>query len=432
MDQLTNPFVLTSVAALAIAAWLRPALGAAFVLTGATVYYVVLESMGIEPSATVTGATFGVTGIASMSRMLREPTRRRHMKQAPLLLFAAFFLLWQVRWWLSPAATVGTAAAFAERAQLYLLVFGAIPFVLGMTFGLRQDRDDLIRGMAWWGGAGIAILIALLLQQSGGAGWMGGRWRPVAGISTITMSIEIGLGALALLSATEGKRGFTWTVLRTVAGVAPAVIQLRIGQRGPFLFFLVSVITFFIANPRGRAVSRAFQVAAIAVVLAATIAGFVEVGDVRVLQGAGYTAGGNEDRVTLWSSAIAAIADRPFTGWGGELVGQPIGRGWWVYAHNIFLDPFVETGLLGGALVVMLFATIALGARRAWRNGLARDLFPMMPPLAFVMLEAQVSGHISTSKYVWLLAGVVAAASPARSARRAARVVGQGTGREVA
>ena len=67
-----------------------------------------------------------------------------------------------------------------------------------------------------------------------------------------------------------------------------------------------------------------------------------------------------EARLALWHDALEIVADHPITGvgWGGFATTSPIARSDedLRYTHNEFLQVTAESGVLGGLLVVPIFA----------------------------------------------------------------------------
>lgn len=91
----------------------------------------------------------------------------------------------------------------------------------------------------------------------------------------------------------------------------------------------------------------------------------------RFLSSFSYDDGSNIERVRLWQEAIASIERHPLLGVGlgnypldvkpSAVYREPI------YAHNLFLDIAVETGLIGLGFFVALFFFCVVSAWRRWR-----------------------------------------------------------------
>jgi O-antigen ligase len=98
-----------------------------------------------------------------------------------------------------------------------------------------------------------------------------------------------------------------------------------------------------------------------------------------------------------------------------------------MFSHVLFLDPVIETGIVGAMPFVLLFGVIGARLRALWRQKSAHGGFAILPMFAFALMESLVSGHISSVKHLWLLAGVLA--SVGRSGNLPSRPVTARSGR---
>jgi len=97
-------------------------------------------------------------------------------------------------------------------------------------------------------------------------------------------------------------------------------------------------------------------------------------------------------------------------------------------AHDDYLAAVLERGVLGGAAIVLLVATVAIRARRiSRRDGVSPDYLEVVPRpelLAAAAVAIGMSGlfyEVLHFRHVWALFGLMAALELARSARPPAR-----------
>jgi O-antigen ligase len=407
------PVLLVGALAIASLSWWRPMVGASFIITGAIPFYAALSGLGISTSPVLVAVVYLGAAIGAMSRLLTQRKTRADLNGRAVLLFAAFFLIWQVRWLLAPpdARLDAQTIAFAERSRIFMVVFAALPFLLGVTVGAAREHRRLLAGAATWGGLGVLIVISLWISGQGtqGLGYAG-RWEPLPALGGITMSIEIGVACLAFLAVTAEWRRKPAIVARGAWIGATLALQIHIAQRGPFLFTVLGIAVYFFASPWGKRLSTISKWIVVSTVATGVSAGLMvsDTGD-RALSVSSYTADANEDRIAIIQTAMDAIAERPVLGWGGELVGTPAGNGVWIYSHVFALDPVVETGVAGALPFVALFVLLFAQVRRVWRRWDDASMAASLAVFALVFLEAHVSGHVSTAKHLWLLAGVLVA-----------------------
>jgi O-antigen ligase len=108
------------------------------------------------------------------------------------------------------------------------------------------------------------------------------------------------------------------------------------------------------------------------VALAATAIPYVQHRALLLLHGGdGNTSG---DRLRLWALTLRILAHRPLLGTGlagFEPTARPLWSGdgtWILYPHDLALDLWAETGLLGLLSFAWLFATGAVLGWRGWRR----------------------------------------------------------------
>ncbi len=407
----TAPLLIATALLLAIA-WTRPFYAIGFLAVGSIPYYAALHLVGQSPSAELTGGLFGGVGVAGLARLAAELTRFRQLVTSRyLLLFLCFVLVWFARWWLDPPVTwrAHQMTAFAARAQVLMIVYCCLPFLCGLMMSSRQEMRQLLVATSHIGVLGVLIMLG---YWAAGAPHLGSRWlnkwEPIPSLTGIVISLELGLTALALVvteAGTTRSRLARWLV---VAGVL--AIQVRVGQRGPFVFLLAAIVAALGMGARGSFVRLGAAAGALAGAVAAlSIELSDRLGDSRATDIAGYTAEGNQDRLAILKTAVELFLERPVLGWGGSLVGTPLAGDVWDYAHMMLLDLPLETGLLGATPFFALVFFAGRDAGRVWlaHPELRSQLKWVLVPLLFLFLEAQVSGHISSHKHTWLFLGAL-------------------------
>ena len=401
-----------------IAAWRWPYEALGFVVTGSIPYYSVLHVTNAETSSEITGLVFGAAGVAAMGRLLTLKGRASLVFSSPyVILYAVFAGVWYLRWYLEPpsGASFEMRAGFADRAQVYMLVFSAVPFLGGMAIRSREELMRTFRAMAWCGGVGSLILLAYWISGAPnlGPGWSA-KWEPIRSLTGIILSFDLGAGLLAYLLVSDGLSNRVLRLFRWVP-VAIVISELvRVGQRGPFVFLIVALLAYLGIGTR-RAVIRVGLSMAVLIGVVAFVS--LEIGDsyhaTRAITAQNYTSEENGNRLAILQAAVGFIAERPIEGWGGSLIGQPVGfaesdLGTWSYSHMMLLDPVLETGLLGALPFWAMYLLATSRFVRLWRSMTSADfaLKAILVFFVYTMLESQVMGHVSSSKHAWLATGM--------------------------
>lgn len=416
--------VLLTAVGVGLAAWRWPAAAAAFVLTGQIPYYALLAALSTTPSAVRTGLVFGVpAAVALIKQLLLRPARkpRNRAHRLYLGLFFLFVAIWYLRWFQDPPGSTYSVGdeSFVQRAFFFMLVFAILPFLLGLSLRSESARAEIIRWIHVFGAIGfLSIFVFWTGGVSSQHSEFTGTWEPIPFLTGIILSINIGIAGLALYVAWFTRPRWPWRLAALAVAVAATAILVRVGQRGPFLFFLVSIALYHgIAHARGW--GKRFAYLATAALIVAQVALIVgEASSGRATDVTQYSAERNTNRIALASVAFDAIAQRPFVGWGGSLIGRPVHDGYWQYSHVLLLDPLLETGLLGA---IPFCALLLLILYRTWRDHgwflQSSATYPVLLVLAaYAFLESQVSGHIAMARHFWLLAALLSGTPlPARS-----------------
>lgn len=409
MLDLLTPQLIVGCACIAGLAWARPWLAIGFVVLGSVPYYALLQVLGVQTSAALTGGVFAAAGAGALARVGGSWSGRgRH-----LVLFGAFVGLWYIQWTLNPPPLISSDVEdFASRASLLMVAFGILPFLVGMSASTRERQEKLLGGLAFWGAS--AILVGVMFWVLGmpnlGPEWSM-KWEPIRYLTGIIFALDVALGSILLLGLWAGRHGTVWLITKATVVVVSGLLVMRIGQRGPFLSYVAGLLVLTLSERTGR--RRRLIVAASMLAVIAGLGVFVsENYTARPVAMESYSADANLSRLALLERGARAILEKPVLGWGGSLVGESVGEESWRYLHVFLLDPILETGLVGAFLLWWLFydvLSILWRARRTDRTGVT-----MAAVFVAAFLEGQLSGHVSGAKHIWLLTGMVVAAGQVR------------------
>lgn len=273
----------------------------------------------------------------------------------------------------------------------------------------------------WWA----LLLIGLALGGLALAMSSGGRvYAPGGGPNTFGRNMCLMALAAVYLASRPGTPP-TSKLLAAGAAVMGAMLVLMCGSRGGFFSSALAALTFLATSRAGLPK----KIAATAVVSA--LGGFalfrtaaggnaLEVFNHRIMDqtiGQGYMAG----RDDLWMRAYELGMERFWFGWG--LNGFQANS--WVYPHNLFLEVWVEAGVVG--LLTLLFV-LARWASHYWVNRTATPR-AALAALVLTLAAAQTSGDIYDSRGVFLLLAFTLPTAPmparrpklSRATRRPAR-----------
>lgn len=413
---------------------------------------------------------------------------------APLLLFPTFRPLWTV------AALGGLALLWLLRAVLRretwpvtpfnaaLLVFClalplavwaspvpelTIPKLTGVILGLAafravafsvRTRRDLFLALAVLAAVGLAIwalgvlgmrlaplqpltqrLPAALVSLPGAE--QGINPNQLAGALMLLLPLLLGCAVGAFQA---GKRTLAALLILAALPAAASLIltQSRAGWMGfaAALLTLAAALVWLRSSPRTRkALALAAALGLIVVVAAAAVAlpRVLTQGDSgATVSAADDTALTLEARVEIWSRALYALQDFPFTGVGLGAFRRVVNILYPLFlvppdadiahSHNMFLQVGVDVGLIGlvGYVALLLVAAVV-----AWQAASREDGFDRY--VALGALAALIGFHVygladalalgsKPSAVFWVVLGVVAALGRMRGASAATGVTGEG------
>lgn len=294
-----------------------------------------------------------------------------------------------------------------------LVLRGALGAVVLVGFGRLTPAD--IKGAA----TGILIggtLAAVALVASGKI--LTERASISDSTNPITVGRIIGLGAVvAFIRAIAGpRRGGLRSFLYGGLGLFLLLAGMLTGSRGPFLASLVAVGGALALLPSGAA-PRALRLRRVVVALALAtmvavpfIPRLLELGGVaRIVDSMSNLQGSHTSvqRIEFYRRALAALPDDATFG-AGPGAFEVISNGRAKYPHNMELEVLVELGIPGALAVAALLGIPALTlVGRLRGRPFDTDELTLAACWAASVLNAQVSGSITTNSDVWITGALV-------------------------
>jgi O-antigen ligase len=346
---LTTPYPAT-LAAIAITAALAPA-------------YVIRWRVGPLPTTVLEVAILGTLAVFVLECARSGAVPDVLVRRSPLLLPAAVFLL---------AGAIAVLAAPSRTAALgiyraYLVEPAALALVILAVVRSPAQAWLVVCGL-WAGGCVLAVANAQLVLTTALHHQLDVRGPAPAAIYLSPNSVALFLVPLLALAGAGLLHDRSRTV-RLVSGafvlvVLPATV-LTFSRGG---WTALGAVAVGVALSHRR---RWWLLGGLACLGAAAFAvPYVQHRALLLLRsGDGNTSG---DRVRLWALTLRILASRPLLGTGlagFEPTARPLWSGdgsWILYPHNLALDLWAETGLLGLLSFAWLFLTGAVLSLRGW------------------------------------------------------------------
>ncbi len=177
----------------------------------------------------------------------------------------------------------------------------------------------------------------------------------------------------------------------TISGVVVGVLGvLASGSRGPFLSLVVCLVLIFM-QLKLRAVS--FIAVSVAICVAIIIlSGFAsEFDDILIWDRVRNSLFDDDSRNQILSDAYHAFLDNIISG-----AGYPFG----VYPHNIVMEAFMTSGIIGGVLMVVTLAAGVVASLRLLKN---KEFSWVSLLFIQYLLFSMVSSSIYYSNILWML-----------------------------
>ena len=383
----------------------------AFSLSGFFVYLGALAAVGVEPRTTLTGAYYGLLGVALVA--LAWPGRDRVRARieaggatARVFLGCAGLL---ASWFLASAALLSDGTSLSRRLAA-LLLFWTIPSVL---LALSLSRPQLERALWTLAALGlllVAIDVLALLFDRGGD--LGDRFSPIPKLDPITAGQIPALGALALLCLAP--RTGRAQAARLGAIFLLAAFTLIPGSRGPLAALAVGAAVVLVLAWR-RTGLRVVVALVLGVAVGWTIAGAVGTSSHLTSSQLESTAriSSSAIRRKLIEKALRAVPKRPLLGQGvGTLVDDTpeahrmgiAGRR--TYPHNGFVEALYSLGPIGLALYVAALGAVAVALVRLLRDRRDALVEFVIAFVCFAFVGSNLSGELGADAWFWAAAGL--------------------------
>jgi hypothetical protein len=388
-----------------------PQVCCAFLIAGATSYFAATEWLHIPWSTEFTATVYATASVAAVGGLLaKKPLAIRRLRGPVPVLAIVYIAFWTWRRILEPPVRPGV-----DAAPYTMIIYGLFGFLPGL---LVTDEEVWHSILDWTAIFGLMTTAILLFHWAiGTTGDEPDRWLPVRNITGILISLELGVGFLALRHSLDRRRWPVWVSWAML--LVTLALMSKLAERGPLVFLVLAVgLDSFL---RGRGASlRQFMFVAVAlgvVVLGLYIS--TEIAPTRATDAANYDVESNTIRFEILSSGFTAFSERPFWGWGGSLVGRNVDGGEWWYVHCTYLDPFIDTGLVGALVFWSMLILLVAGIWQNWtrlggRSGIAASALPLY---LLVALEGQVSGTVWSTRHLWFVTGVLSQLIPLRGMR---------------
>jgi exopolysaccharide production protein ExoQ len=323
------------------------------------------------------------------------------MKRSPLALLVVALALVSTIW--------------SEDAQLTLRrsigLLGTVAFAYYVV--ARFDLAAFLRVFAWTM-AIAACLSAFVVVAMPDFGLMQdayvGSWRGIFNHKN-GLGIAMVLGMLTLIIACPKRpvlAGIVAAGAALLCGVEVAATQSVTSYATAALCAVAAILLLIARSTRiGRIIAIVLVVLASGTLLGALVSG-PDVGNALEAIGRESSLTGRTD---LWSSAIRAIGDRPFFGFGYDVFWETNGiflqynpGAVWAYgSHNGYLEALLDFGLVGGAIIAAL---IVIGLLRASALAAATSsravAWPLLAIIAFVVVNLSEGEIAKDDSFIWI------------------------------
>ncbi len=342
-------------------------------------------------------------------------------RHAPPSVKGRYILILALVFWLFYIIRMVNDLLFSSYFDLFFEPYLYWLWGLGVSFGpmlammLVNYRDRNAFTFFKW--ALVATVLAILFAIPNISTFVGeGNETYSGGRAQLAALNPISLGHLGVQAIILGISGFLvqrwhkslfWIGLLILAILSGLYLSLVANSRGPIVSMIVVIaVLIFASNYRGK-----YAIIGVASVLMLFIVPLVQVVDQfagtaiydRMFGQSQLDDINTIGRIDIYSSAWNAFLTKPLTGSGLE---DPVFGG---YPHNLVLEAFMTTGILGGlvflALLLLSLVTATLIARD-------RPNYSWVALLAVQQIIGSLfSGSLAQAGVMWALIGMVAALS---------------------
>jgi hypothetical protein len=327
---------------------------------------------------------------------------------------AMFVVALLVGWMIGGADEYGTwklgawlSMAFVPYAVLRLWVYRDISAALPVLYSLLAFVF-----------INLVVVVTYIVDQ----GVEYTRWRMIKdGVDVIGISRSFGLGLLLLLwILLQGRGVYRMITVMSLMAVL-ALPQFLIGERGPVLAGILAclylIITYRVISPRSTWIM--FVVIFLAAIGA--VVGQTEVVN-TVASRMSSDVMATDGRVSILQTAFeVAKGMNPVYGVGlGQFSYEGSATGTRQYAHNIFIEIYLELGALGIVAFLWFIGTVIsrgfIAQKPLFDDSVNHVVIICRTLFVYSMMNALVSGDIATNHMIWVSAGLLLAACHSRAA----------------
>jgi O-antigen ligase len=214
--------------------------------------------------------------------------------------------------------------------------------------------------------------------------------------------IQVGhLGATCCIVA-MALRGRSRALLRLCLFIGGLLVMGFSGTRSALLAVIVCL--GLLSYKKSVAGFVRMLIVVFAFVLVATVYWYSDSGDIAVVERLTRLADASDDsgsgRLDIYAETVSEIARHPFIGPGLTYLRSGF------YPHNLFLEAYFATGVVGGTLVVIY---LGLALASAWRHFMHGEPQMLLPSLLFLQyfIASMMSGAIYAWGQLWFLGALL-------------------------
>jgi O-antigen ligase len=277
-----------------------------------------------------------------------------------------------------------------------------------------QARQLRLLGALAVAGAVIGVVVGIVRVATGKTPLLELHSVGVATHSALYLAIMTMVAFGLLMDPAERSARAKWLWLAAMGVILFGLVGTA--SRGALLAFFVALVVQLLATRHWRAVGGLFVMAAVAAAAVFTLPDVFQqrrlVEKVEQALKGGPRTESDRIRITMWRIAVEQTRQGGtwLTGVGprnyasidvDQLKFDPPleidPRGMLRHAHNLFLTKLVEEGVLGAAALFALFAVVAAGLARRWRDGRVHD-WTWTAALAAILVSI-IAGSFNTPYY---------------------------------
>lgn len=212
----------------------------------------------------------------------------------------------------------------------------------------------------------------------------------------------------------QWRKRIFWQIIGAVASLAGFYLVFLSGSRGPLLALLIVLLVFAAAIGKRKIVPYVFSLAIVFFILTPILSNIMDQGDYSALNRiTNFTQGEDLSIATRQMSYVGALTQFFESPIFGDSIEEKLTG---FYPHNVILEAFMATGLIGGVAFLFL---LAFTTQTAFKILLSRSSSGWVALIYLqYLIAAQTSGAIYTVTTFWSFTGIlISYASLLRSPR---------------